>query len=80
MIKKIGHSREGMAFLFNVDNEKVGIAEQLFSNNLLVLSQLIEKRTYPSRVFWSSVAELFEKGRWEKLIPLQAGSLSACTD
>jgi len=50
-----------MLFQLDVDREKCGMDEQFFINNLIALSQLAEKRTYASEVFWNAVAGLFKE-------------------
>jgi len=50
-----------MIFQIDMGDSKVGMNEQLFKDNLISLTHLVEKRTYTSRIFWNSVRELLEK-------------------
>ena len=50
-----------MIFRIDMGDSKVGMSEQLFKDNLISLTHLVEKRTYTSRIFWNTVRELLEE-------------------
>ena len=53
---------ENWNMIFHVgDSQSAAIpTEQLFKNNLIGLTQLTEKRTYTSRIYWKTVTELMD--------------------
>lgn len=54
-----------MIFQVGSNNTKFLPTGKLYKNNIIGLAQIVEKRTYTSRIFWNSVIELMnDKSAW----------------